>query len=119
MAKEKANPIWDEVIADLTELAETLEAGGMKAIAKKFRVTTGDEVLQRARRIPAVQSIREKLKIDQSAFAALLGVSVQTLQAWERGTQNPARTSRRFLEEIDRDPRYWRRRVVEMKSLPA
>ncbi len=42
------------------------------------------------------QVIRTKLKMSQSAFAALLGVSMRTLQDWEQGrravpTKNPVR----------------------------
>lgn len=33
--------------------------------------------------------IRSKLKLSQSAFAGLLGVSIRTLQDWEQGRRNP------------------------------
>ena len=33
--------------------------------------------------------IRAKLKLSQSAFAGLLGVSMRTLQDWEQGRRNP------------------------------
>ena len=35
------------------------------------------------------QVIRSKLKISQSAFAGLLGVSMRTLQDWEQGRREP------------------------------
>ena len=36
-----------------------------------------------------VKEIRERLGLSQSAFAALLGVSVRTLQDWEQGRRHP------------------------------
>ena len=36
--------------------------------------------------VPSVASIREKTGLSQSRFAELLGVSVRTLQEWERDT---------------------------------
>ena len=33
--------------------------------------------------------IRAKLKLSQSAFAGLLGVSMRTLQDWEQGRRTP------------------------------
>ena len=46
--------------------------------------------------------IRQKLKMSQSAFAGLLGVSVRTLQDWEqgrRGPQGPAVALLRIAEQ--------------------
>ncbi len=36
-----------------------------------------------------VKAIRDKLQLSQTAFAALLGVSVRTLQDWEQGRRTP------------------------------
>ena len=41
--------------------------------------------------VPAVSDIREKTGLSQSRFAALLGVSVRTLQDWEQGRRAPSR----------------------------
>ena len=35
--------------------------------------------------VPPVSEIREKTGLSQARFAALLGVSVRTLQDWEQG----------------------------------
>jgi len=35
--------------------------------------------------LPSVSSVREKTGLSQLKFAALLGVSVRTLQEWEQG----------------------------------
>ena len=45
--------------------------------------------------IPSVASIREKTGLSQERFAALLGVSIRTLQDWEQATVHlPARLAR-------------------------
>ena len=48
------------------------------------------------------QVIRSKMKMSQSAFAALLGVSIRTLQDWEQGrreSQGPAIALLRIAEQ--------------------
>ncbi len=37
-----------------------------------------------------VQVIRAKLKLSQSAFAGLMGVSLRTVQDWEQGRRKPS-----------------------------
>ncbi|HSH28346.1 MAG TPA: helix-turn-helix domain-containing protein [Thiohalobacter sp.] len=51
-----------------------------------------------------VQSIRERMGLSQSAFAALLGVSTRTLQDWEQGRRQPTGPARSLLRVADRHP---------------
>lgn len=46
-------------------------------------------------------------------LAELLGVSFNTIQAWEQGVNQPSDMTCRFLDEIRRDPAYWMRRLKE------
>lgn len=39
--------------------------------------------------VPDVKQIRERYALSQSEFAALLGVSIKTLQNWEQGRRAP------------------------------
>jgi len=55
--------------------------------------------------VPAVSNIREKTGLSQSRFAALLGVSVRTLQDWEQGRRAPSGAARTLLMVADRNPR--------------
>jgi putative transcriptional regulator len=48
------------------------------------------------------KDIREQLKLSQSAFASLMGVSPRTIQDWEQGRrypQGPAKTLLRIAEQ--------------------
>lgn len=53
---------------------------------------------------PAVRTIREKTGLSQSRFAALLGVSVRTLQDWEQERRAPSGAARTLLLIADRNP---------------
>lgn len=55
--------------------------------------------------VPSVASVREKTGLSQSRFAALLGVSVRTLQEWEQGRRAPSGAARTLLMIANRNPR--------------
>jgi putative transcriptional regulator len=44
-----------------------------------------------------VCAVREKLKLSKRQLAALMGVSVRTLQAWEEGRRRPSGAARALL----------------------
>ena len=50
------------------------------------------------------QVIRLKLKLSQSAFAGLLGVSVRTLQDWEQGRREPQGPALALLRIAEQHP---------------
>jgi len=54
--------------------------------------------------IPPVNEIRHKVGLSQSRFAALLGVSVRTLQDWEQGRRAPSGAARTLLLIAQRNP---------------
>jgi putative transcriptional regulator len=55
-------------------------------------------------KVPSVTSIREKTGLSQPRFAALLGVSVRTLQEWEQGGRTPSGAARTLLLIADKNP---------------
>ena len=46
---------------------------------------------------PDPREIRARMELTQKEFAALLGVSVRTLQGWEQGRRRPRGPSERLL----------------------
>lgn len=48
--------------------------------------------------------IRSKLKLSQSAFAGLLGVSMRTLQDWEQGRRSPQGPALALLRIAEQHP---------------
>lgn len=74
----------------------------------------GEEILQSIRELkagkgkvvlsPAIEA-RSKTGLSQSQFAALLGVSVRTLQGWEQGRKQPSGAARTLLAIARSNPK--------------
>ena len=54
--------------------------------------------------VPSVAAIRERTGLSQTKFAALLGVSVRTLQEWEQGRRAPSGAARTLLMVAAKNP---------------
>ena len=50
------------------------------------------------------QSIRQKLKLSQAAFAGLMGVSLRTIQDWEQGRREPSGPAKALLRIAEQRP---------------
>lgn len=63
------------------------------------------ETFVRKRSLPAVNvsDIRESLRMTQKTFAAVLGVSCRTVEAWESGKSNPTPTAKKLMYLIQED----------------
>lgn len=59
-----------------------------------------------------VKRLREDLQVSQSIFAGLIGVSVKTVQAWEQGKNPPQPVASRFMDEIQTDLEYWKKKLA-------
>ena len=59
----------------------------------------------RVMNVPPVAETRRKVGLSQSHFAALLGVSVRTLQDWEQGRRMPSGAARTLLRIAHKDPK--------------
>ena len=53
---------------------------------------------------PDVRRIRTQYKLTQSEFAAMLGISVDTVQNWEQGRRSPQGPARVLLQVAERHP---------------
>ena len=85
----------DELFA---ELMESVKEGGeiLKGTKKPARAWVVEE--------PDVADIRERYGLSQSKFAALLGISVRTLQNWEQGRRRPQGPAKVLLQVASEHP---------------
>ena len=54
--------------------------------------------------VPSVAAIRKQVNLSQARFAALIGVSVRTLQDWEQGRRAPSGAARTLLLIAHKNP---------------
>ena len=52
----------------------------------------------------SAKEIRSKLNLSQAAFAALMGVSLRTVQDWEQGRRKPSGPAKSLLRIAERYP---------------
>ncbi len=84
--------LFNELVASVREGGAVLR--GEKAAARSH---TAKE--------PDVSAIRDEYGLSQAKFAALLGISVRTLQNWEQGRRQPHGPARVLLRVAARHPR--------------
>ncbi len=82
--------LFEELVESVKEMKE-IRAGRRQP----SRVTRAEDLLREG--IPDVAALRARFKLSQSKFAALLGISVDTLQNWEQGRREPDGPARVLL----------------------
>jgi putative transcriptional regulator len=82
-----------------SELVESVKQGGaiLRGEQGAARETSFED--------PDVTEIREEYGLSQTKFAALLGISVRTLQNWEQGRRQPQGPARILLRVAAKHPR--------------
>jgi putative transcriptional regulator len=73
----------------LDGLKEFRDGGG-----RRYRVTPPEEI----------RGIREGVGVSQQRFAQMLGISLRTLQDWERGRQRPNQAAQSLLAVAAKRP---------------
>lgn len=76
-----------DLAAELLESVQQMKAGKTKAVPS-----------------PAIEA-RKRTGLSQAQFAALLGVSLRTLQGWEQGRKQPSGAARTLLNIARVNPR--------------
>jgi putative transcriptional regulator len=76
-----------DLAADLLQSVHEMKAGKLQLVTS-----------------PVAQT-RRKTGLSQSEFAALLGVSVRTLQGWEQGRKQPSGAARTLLAIASTNPK--------------
>jgi putative transcriptional regulator len=57
-----------------------------------------------------IKRLRGRLKLSQSEFARMLGISTRTLQQWEQGVNKPRASALTLLQLADSDPQVFARK---------
>ena len=97
--------LFDELIASVHEGGKILR--GKTKPSRSFVID-----------VPDVKKIRANYKLSQTEFAALMGISVKTLQNWEQGRRVPEGAARVLLQVAEKYPKViWD--VVKIKSTAA
>lgn len=107
---KKSKDIANQIVGGFKELSKALSEDA--PIAEKFtcrRVTLDLEPIPYPPK--AVRATRLLLRVSQPVFAQFLGVKPSTIKSWEQGRQQPPDIACRFMDEIQRNPEYWRDRL--------
>ena len=89
--------VYESIMQGLTEALEYTQ-GKNTARSMRITITPPPEISA-----DEVKEIRKSLNMTQSTFAAVLGVSNKTVEAWEKGTNTPAGTARRMISMLKTD----------------
>jgi putative transcriptional regulator len=76
-----------DLAADLLQAVQEMKAGQVQVVSS-----------------PVIEA-RKKTGLSQSQFAALMGVSVRTLQGWEQGRKQPSGAARTLLAIASTNPK--------------
>jgi putative transcriptional regulator len=99
------------IIAGLTSLRDVLRSGD--ALEKHFTSRTLSIVKPETFSRERVKRLRKTLRVSQSLFAQLLGVSTVLVQSWEQGLRKPSQIACRLMVEIEREPVAYIRRHLK------
>ncbi len=109
-ARQSEPSVADQIIERMRDFTEALKSG--EPIEERFTCRTIALDLRPTPHEPKlVKKTRQLLGTSQAVFALLLGVSPNTVRAWEQGVNTPSDIACRFMDEIRRDPEYWCKRL--------
>lgn len=102
----KSNLTMEEIEKNFDDI--DFFSGLMEGLEEALAYSKGKasaETYARKRSLPVVNvlAIRESLCMTQKAFAAVLGVSCRTVEAWESGKTNPTPTAKKLMYLIQED----------------
>ncbi len=84
--------LFDELLESVKQ-ARAIEQGKVKP-ARTFHINTKTDIVK----------VRGKLGLSQSKFAAVLGISADTLQSWEQGRRSPTGPAKVLLKIANKHP---------------
>ena len=95
--------LFEELLESVKQ-ARAIEKGEMSP-ARIFRINPKTDIVR----------VRGKLGLSQSKFAAILGISADTLQNWEQGRRSPTGPAKVLLKIAARHPEV----LLEVAQPPA
>ncbi len=84
--------LFEQLKQSLRE-AEQIKRGAMKP-SRVFNIDPQNDIVK----------VRTKLGLSQSKFAAVLGISADTLQNWEQGRRSPTGPAKVLLKVVTKHP---------------
>ena len=84
--------LFEQLKQSLRE-ADQIKCGAMKP-SRVFKIDPQNDIVK----------VRTKLGLSQSKFAAVLGISADTLQNWEQGRRSPTGPAKVLLKVVTRHP---------------
>lgn len=84
--------------------AMTEEERHAAALSDRDSPPATEAQLARARRMPNVRSLRERMKLTQEEFAKRFGLPLGTVRDWEQGAHRPDRAAQVLLKVIATNP---------------
>ena len=95
-------------VAGLRDMVEAMESGE-PINERTYRLRLRPSVYDGRK----VRGTRLRLGTSQTIFAGFIGVSPVTVRSWEQGKRRVPPMACRFLDELDKDPEYWKGRLIE------
>lgn len=89
---------YEDIVQGLNEAIE-YKTGNVKLRTSDVTIAPLPEI-----KSEDVKNIRMTLDMTQGIFAAVMGVSPKTVEAWEAGTNTPSGSAKRMLSLLQSDP---------------
>ena len=93
--------VYDDIMASLNELIDMAEGKETGAIVHKRTVAELDTFTPQQ-----IKAVRTNAGMTQKTFAACIGVSVKSVEAWEGGRSRPDGPARRMLGLMKTNPNF-------------
>ena len=98
--------IYESLLKSLNEAVE-YEEGRIPLRSNQMTIADPEEFSS-----VDIKSIRHESGLSQAAFAAAMGVSKKTVEAWECGRNKPAGTAKRLLAFVEEDPHFFEKNNI-------
>ena len=105
-----SKPVGQRIKDALEELRNVLESG--EPVKSQLTTRTVTIAAPRSFSSKDVRRLRQKLRVSQGVFAQMVGVSKVLVEGWEQGVRKPHPLACRLLEQVEKDPRRFVKRLV-------